>query len=69
MARFLSPAKVASWEPTVRGIATELVDLFAATGGGDFVAALAVPLPVRVIAWLLRIPAEDDGRLKEWSNE
>jgi len=52
-------------------IAAKIVDdLFA--GGDeaevDFVAAVAAPLPITVIGWLLGVPEEDWGRLYDWTN-
>jgi cytochrome P450 len=69
VARFFAPQKVEAWTPLVRRVAGDLVDQYVTAGGGDFVAAVAVPLPVQVIATLLRIPPEDHGRLKAWSNQ
>lgn len=69
VSRFFAPFKIVAWEPKVREVAGEVVDAFLANGGGDFVEEVAVALPVRVIAWLLRIPPEDSAKVKHWSNK
>ncbi|MBE1532935.1 cytochrome P450 [Actinomadura algeriensis] len=53
--------------PTIRRLAGELADGFAARGGGDLLAEIAEPLPVNVIAEMLGVPAEDRPLLRPWS--
>jgi cytochrome P450 family 109 len=59
--------RIAQIEPWIRENAEELV---AAMGEGEaeVVAALAIPLPVRVIARLLGIPGSDYLTFKRWSD-
>ncbi|GGU91940.1 cytochrome P450 [Actinomadura cremea] len=53
--------------PTIRRLAGELADGFAARGGGDLLAEVAEPLPVNVIAEMLGVPTEDRPLLRPWS--
>jgi cytochrome P450 len=63
---FFSPRGTASWLPMVRALAGELIDGFAARGGCDLVAELAVPLPAQVFLALFGLPLEDRDRLIAW---
>ncbi|TMA32984.1 MAG: cytochrome P450 [Deltaproteobacteria bacterium] len=63
-----TPRIVARLEPWIRAIAHELLDAALATCKVDLVAALATPLPVRVIAELIGIPTQDGARFVEWSD-
>lgn len=45
-----------------------MVDTISSGGVADVIADLAAPLPVRVIADLLGVPAEEEHRLVPWSN-
>lgn len=49
----LSRTRVAEAMPFITEVARRRVDALAATGGGDFVATVAVPVPVEVVAHLL----------------
>jgi cytochrome P450 len=60
--------RIASMEPAVTAIATELVEGFAQAGTCDLVAELAGPLPAMVIADLLGIPREDRAQFRQWSS-
>jgi cytochrome P450 len=63
-----TPRIVARLEPRVREIARELVEAALGASRIDLVAALATPLPVRVIAELIGVPPEDEVRFKAWSD-
>jgi hypothetical protein len=64
--RTFAPRRIGRFEPRVREIAVALLD---ATGDEfDAIEALAVPLPVTVIAHLLGIAPEDRARFKYWSD-
>lgn len=45
-------------EPRIRKILTDLFDSFQASGQGDWIRLLAKPFPVRVIAEILAVPAD-----------
>jgi cytochrome P450 len=63
-----TPGNVRRWEHTTRAIAAELVEAFVVAGGGDFVTAVAAPLPIRVILSILGVPLADAPLLVELSN-
>lgn len=70
VARAFTPARVASMEPAIRAIATDLLDTVVGPADPqtavDLVAGYAAPLPFQVIGELLGIPDEDRPRLHEW---
>ena len=61
----LSNRAISALEPQIRAIATDLVDRI--DDEFDMVADFALPLPVRVIAALLGVPASDQGRFRAWT--
>jgi cytochrome P450 len=63
-----TPRIVEQLRPRIEEIADELIDRVAARGKMELVDDFAFPLPITVIAELLGIPAEDQGRFREWSN-
>jgi cytochrome P450 len=63
-----TPRIVAKLEPRIRAIAHELLAAALDASKVDLVAALAAPLPVRVIAELIGVPTEDGARFKAWSD-
>jgi cholest-4-en-3-one 26-monooxygenase len=70
-ARF-TPRAVRGRRDDVERIASRVVD-GAATGGntadGEFVAQIAAPFPLAVIAWILGVPEDDWQHLFRWTNE
>lgn len=66
-----TPKMIGQLEGRIREIATRMVDEMIAAGArgeADFVAHLACPLPVIVIAEMLGIPAERREDFKRWSD-
>jgi cytochrome P450 len=63
----LTPRKADQWRPVMRGFLDQLWRPVAASGGCDFVAAVARPYPSLTIATVLSAPHQDAGRLQEWS--
>ncbi len=63
----LTPRKADQWRPVMRGFLDQLWRPVAASGGGDFVAAVARPYPSLTIATVLGAPHQDAERLQEWS--
>ncbi|MEU8759020.1 cytochrome P450 [Streptomyces sp. NPDC048659] len=59
---------VESWRAAVEEIAAPRVAALVARGGGDWMAEVAAPLPVRVIARVLGLPDADADRLTAWSD-
>ncbi len=72
ISRAFTPRVVADLEPRIRELSRRLLDgaLDAALAHGevDLVAEFSGPLPMRVIAELLGIPAEDWPRYRRWSD-
>ncbi len=68
IARAFTPRVVADLEPRIRALSRQLLDEALAHGEVDLVAAFSGPLPMRVIAELLGIPAEDWPRYRRWSD-
>ncbi len=65
----LSPGALLQREDEIREIATGLVDAMLARGSSaDLHDALALPLPVTVIARFLGVPDADLDQLKDWSD-
>ena len=66
-----TPRVVAGLRPRVETIVDRLLGVVAARGTRrmDVIRDLATPLPVMVIAELLGIPVNDQGRLKQWSDD
>jgi cytochrome P450 len=60
------PRSVAALEDDVREIVTEVLDRVIEDGRCDFVADVAVPIPLRVLAELMGIPAADLPRMEDW---
>ncbi|MEX0975494.1 MAG: cytochrome P450 [Woeseia sp.] len=67
LAAGLNPKRIGELTLEVQGIARELVDQLETGPGFDFIAELAEPLPVIVIATLLGWPDDQRHRLRAWS--
>ena len=65
-ARAFTPRRVNMMEPRIRATTAELLDAVDASVPFDLVAALAFPLPMRIMFSLMGVPERDWGRLKEW---
>jgi cytochrome P450 len=63
-----TPAAVAPLEPRVRQLARECLDAVPRGGVADLVAALAMPVPMYVIAEMLGVPHSDWPSFKRWSD-
>lgn len=68
MSPAFAPTRVRALTQTVASTADRLVRRFVETGGGDFVATVATPLPVGVICRLLDIPETDGADLSRWTD-
>ena len=67
-----TPKAVRARQPDVERMGTEILDgAVTGAGGGecDFVEAIAAPLPLAVIAWMLGLPRDDWALLFRLSNE
>jgi len=63
-----SPRMIRAMEARVRQVVTEVLDAMAPRGSCDFVADVAVPVPLVVIAELMGLPVEDRALLGKWSD-
>ncbi len=61
----LSPKAVAGMEPTVRQIATELIDDLKGTTGGNFSYLFGEPMPIRMFMTLFGMPLEKFREYRE----
>ena len=66
--RGFTPRRIATWEPRIREFARAYVDEMRHGEEIDLVAALAMPLPVRVICEILGVEPERQDDFKEWSD-
>ena len=57
-----------SWRPMVDHLARDLVSELMARPGADVVATLAAPMPMRMIAHILGVPAAHERSFRHWSN-
>lgn len=68
VARGFHPRQVNALEPRIRALTDRLLDEMPIGGEIDWVEAVAVHLPILVIADMLGIPHEDQERFREWSD-
>lgn len=69
LGRAFTPSAIESWRPRIRELAEELVAGMRAAGPpGDLVAAVAEPLPIRVIAEILGVADGDLDQFRSWSS-
>ncbi|HEX8820561.1 MAG TPA: cytochrome P450 [Archangium sp.] len=67
VAKAFTPRRIEELRPRITAICSELLEGLMARGSGDFLEALAFPLPIIVIAELLGIPSEDRDRFRQWT--
>jgi cytochrome P450 len=65
-ARAFTPRRVDEMAPRIRDTTAELLDAVDATQPFDLIAALAFPLPMRIMFSFMGVPEADWPRLKEW---
>jgi cytochrome P450 family 142 subfamily A polypeptide 1 len=63
-----TPRMVSKLEDDFRAIATEAIDAVASKGECDFVEAISVPLPLRLIALMMGVRPEDYDTFHRWSD-
>jgi cytochrome P450 len=70
ISRAFTPRSVANLEPRIRELSRELLDEQIARGNGemDLAEDFSIPLPMRVIAEMLGVPATDRARYTRWSD-
>ena len=59
---------VAKLQPYIQKLANELIDDLINEGQCDWMTAFAVPMPVRMIAFILGVPLTDLDLFKQWSD-
>lgn len=67
ISKAFTPRMIAAWEPRIRELSRELLDRSVVRGEMDLAADYSVPLPMRVIAEMIGIPAADWPRYTRWS--
>jgi cytochrome P450 len=68
ISKAFTPRVVANLEPRIRELSRQLLDQTIERGAMDLAVDFAVPLPMRVIAEMLGVPAADWPRYKRWSD-
>jgi cytochrome P450 len=68
ISRAFTPRAVAQLEPRIAAITNALLDAVIPGGQMDFIADLAYPLPVTVIAEMLGVPSSDRPTFKRWAD-
>jgi len=68
VSRGFTPRMVAPLEDKIRDLARTSIDAIAPQGACDFVKAIAVPIPLMVIAEMIGIPREDRHAFWHWSD-
>lgn len=63
-----TPRHVQSYLDAMRVRTRDTLDRFCASGGGDWVAEVAAPIPIEVICDILGVPPEDHGYMIELSD-
>lgn len=68
ISRAFTPRVVANLEPRIRQLSRELLDRAIERGEFDLAEMFSIPLPMKVIAELIGVPAADWARFKRWSD-
>ncbi len=69
LASAFTPRRIGRWKPTIRAVATELLDAMQAAGPpADIMADYCFELPVQIICKLMGVPEWDSARFRQWSN-
>ncbi|WP_433781515.1 cytochrome P450 [Actinomycetospora sp. CA-101289] len=69
LASVFTPKAIAGMEDSVRATVTDVVDQVVGAGRCDVVRDIAVPVPLRVLAGIMGLPAEDVDRLYDWTHQ
>jgi cytochrome P450 len=66
ISRAFRPSVIEAMEPDIRALVDGIVDSLEPEGHADLIAALAMPVPLVVMCWLLGLPREDIERFRSW---
>lgn len=69
VSKAFTPARIATLEPTIRGLTRRYLTPMLEAGEGDFVVDLANVIPVEVISELVGVPRADRSRLQQLSSQ
>jgi cytochrome P450 len=64
-----TPRRIASLEPRIAAIASDLIDGFEGDGRADVIERFAWPLPLRVLGELVGVPEQDLEQLHRWGTD
>jgi cholest-4-en-3-one 26-monooxygenase len=64
-----TPHTVAALEDAIRAHVSVTIDAFIETGSCDFVADVAIPVPLGILAELMGVPAGDIPRFADWTEQ
>src|SRR6187402_228915 len=67
--QYFTASAIEKWRPFIRSAVAELLDELESGTTLDVMTALAAPLPVRVIAHLMDVPATDRSQLRELADK
>ena len=67
--QYFTASAIEKWRPFIRSAVAELLDELESGATINVMTALAAPLPVRVIAHLMDVPATDRAQLRELSDK
>ena len=68
ISRAFTPKSITNLEPHIRQLSGELLDALEGRSEFDLAADYSVPLPMKVIAGMIGIPAADWARFRHWSD-
>ena len=67
--QYFTAQAIEAWRPFIQSAVAELLDELHAGTTFDVMTALAAPLPVRVIAHLMDVPAADRAKLRDYADK
>jgi cytochrome P450 len=67
--QFLAPKEIKRYEPVTRGLIGELIDRVIDTGGCEFMADIAVPMPVKVFMTMMGMDLARYAEFVSWVND
>ncbi|MFV0245169.1 MAG: cytochrome P450 [Qingshengfaniella sp.] len=62
--RFLTPKRLAEWQPQIEVMVAQFLDPFIAAGGGDICEDFSFKLPIALLAEFFNLPPDDAERIR-----